>query len=262
VEEVLEEEGVQLSDAYWRWIRDQMYEGQIMGRSGRSACSPVPTGGLELSDGTLVRENFELNSLSSGFEEVDPQWDSDIQRDLSIDVQRQSGGSDQLRAKAFVGGVSQCEENGRTGLKQKIEDVSGDEKVYVLVSNTSTNGTQFQISLEIVVEVPSPRSLRAQSRDSSASLTWQPPENPPSSFTGEYKVYRSTSEFEDPSEATLAGEEIPEGSFTDTRLENGQTYYYRVTAVYEAEDGTNLPFESDPTSQVEVKPLPEPPDRP
>ena len=284
VSRAFQEEGIDLSDAYWRWVRDQAYEGQVIGRDGEDACDYLPSndGPIEgdVQPNSLKRIDAGSRSpMSSRTFELTPQWPANQRNAFTLRIATPSGNTSGLRAKAYIEGNSNCTNNGRTGLMQEFLDISGDETIYVLVSNTlvpgSSSGTSsassvsptrksraYDITLTVVPKVPRPTDLKAQSRDSSASLTWQPPETPPSSFTGEYNVYRSTSEFEDPSEATLAGEEIPEDSFTDTGLENGQTYYYRVTAVYEAEDGTNLPFESDPTSQVEVKPLPEPPDRP
>ena len=273
VEEALEEEGVQLSNAYWLWIRDQMYEGMVMGRNGAPSCdaSPVRSEGVSLEEGvSSVGFNPEdigpeqLPPLSSGFKEVRPQWSSSASRDISIEL---LGGTltdsniSDVRMKTYIEGRGGCASNGQTGLRQEIDGVSGDETVYVLVSNTAISDTKDP-TLFFGVSVPTPRVLEAQSRDESAYLTWEAPEGPPSSFQGRYNVYRSTSEFEDPSEATPVDGGIGETSFTDTGLENGQTYYYRVTANYKAEEEPATFFESAPTSQVEVKPLPEPPDRP
>ncbi len=264
VKTALLERFVPLSEAYWRWVRDQAYEGQVMGRNGMDACSPIYPSDIELSDGKLEEEHFgNHRALSARFQKIIPQWSPRAERDIFIRIRNEEDNdTDMLRAKTYVSSERQCEEAKRTGLRQKVEDVSGDETVFVLVANATPAVTQTQTSLEITVDVPSPNELETQSRNSSVEVRWEPPESPPSSFRNQYNVYRSTAPFDTLSEATPVGTDIAEPSFTDAALDNGTTYYYRVTAVDKAEEGSNLTFESDPTSQGEATPLPGPPDRP
>ncbi|MCS4116052.1 fibronectin type 3 domain-containing protein [Salinibacter ruber] len=73
-----------------------------------------------------------------------------------------------------------------------------------------------------------------------------------------YRVYRSTS-----SGVGVSGSPLDTGvssaGYTDGTAENGQTYYYVVTAVAE-EDGETA--ESDPSSEVGKTPSSDPPERP
>lgn len=94
-----------------------------------------------------------------------------------------------------------------------------------------------------------PTNVEATSQDGAVTLTWGAV-----SEASAYRVYRTTSSTSGVSGAPLR-DGLSEGTFTDTSVENGTQYYYRVTAVG---DGG----ESDPSSEVTVRPFPGPPDRP
>jgi fibronectin type 3 domain-containing protein len=91
--------------------------------------------------------------------------------------------------------------------------------------------------------------VEATSQDGAVTLTWEGV-----SEAGAYRVYRATSATSGVSGAPLR-DGLSESSFTDASVENGTQYYYRVTAVGEG-------GESDPSSEVTVRPFPGPPDRP
>lgn len=105
-------------------------------------------------------------------------------------------------------------------------------------------------------EVPSaPANLGGTSGNQEVELTWA--ENNEDDLSG-YNVYRATSSFSSVSDMNPVngGELISSANFTDTGLENGTTYYYRITAV---DDSNN---ESEISSELEITPFSNPPDRP
>lgn len=105
-------------------------------------------------------------------------------------------------------------------------------------------------------EAPSaPTNLDGTSGDQEVALTWAA--NSEDDLAG-YHLYRSTSNI-----SSISGMDpingsnlIPSAEFTDTNVENGTTYYYRLTAV---DDNDN---ESSMSSQLEITPFSDPPDRP
>jgi len=87
-------------------------------------------------------------------------------------------------------------------------------------------------------------NLMASVSGSQVELTWD--ESDGTAIEG-YNVYRSTSSFSDVGNATkLNSDPIGSPSYTDTDVQIGQTYYYRVTVV--AGDGE----ESDPFEEARV----------
>jgi hypothetical protein len=104
------------------------------------------------------------------------------------------------------------------------------------------------------IEAPAaPSSLEGESLDGEVELTW--------SEVGEadsYSVYRDTQSGVDPSGTPLESG-LTETSYADTGVENGTTYYYRVTAV--KTDGEEE-AESDGSEEIEKTPFDDPPDRP
>jgi fibronectin type 3 domain-containing protein len=88
-----------------------------------------------------------------------------------------------------------------------------------------------------------PAALEADAQDASVSLSWEANED-----AEVYNVYRATSSTSgaegDPTAGGVSGT-----SYTDDAVENGQTYYYRVTAV---DDNDN---ESDPSGEVPSTPF-------
>jgi fibronectin type 3 domain-containing protein len=96
-----------------------------------------------------------------------------------------------------------------------------------------------------------PSAPQATSQDGAVALTW----DGSADATG-YNVYRATSSRSGVSGAPVNGDApVDDTSFSDTSVENGTRYYYRVTAV-----GSG--GESPPSPEVSVRPFPRPPDRP
>lgn len=105
-------------------------------------------------------------------------------------------------------------------------------------------------------EPPSaPANLSGTSGDQEIELTWDA--NDEDDLSG-YNLYRSTSSFSDASDMQPVNRSglITSPIFTDTGLENGTTYYYRITAVDEGDK------ESAVSTQLEITPFSDPPDRP
>jgi fibronectin type 3 domain-containing protein len=73
------------------------------------------------------------------------------------------------------------------------------------------------------------------------------------SAADEYRVYRATDSTSVVSGSPVSEAPLTESTFTDTSVENGTRYYYRVTAVGEG-------GESDPSQKDDVTPFPTPPE--
>lgn len=95
-----------------------------------------------------------------------------------------------------------------------------------------------------------PTGLVATSGNAQVSLDWETVEEAES-----YAIYRSTDSMDGATGDPLE-EGLSEVGYTDSSVENGTTYYYRVTAV-----GTD-DNESEASEEVEVTPFDEPPTRP
>lgn len=100
-----------------------------------------------------------------------------------------------------------------------------------------------------------PANLHANSGDQVIELTWDA--NSENDLAG-YNLYRSTNSFSDVTDMNpVNNSDLIQGTIlTDSGLENGTTYYYRLTAV--DENGN----ESNTSSQLEITPFSNPPDRP
>jgi fibronectin type 3 domain-containing protein len=100
-----------------------------------------------------------------------------------------------------------------------------------------------------------PTGLVGTSQDGAVVLEWSAPGD---SDVDGYNMYRAESHFSDTSSAQkLNGERlVGETAYRDDGAANGTTYHYRVTAVDEASN------ESDLSSSVEKTAFPDPPDEP
>ena len=85
------------------------------------------------------------------------------------------------------------------------------------------------------IEFPSaPQNLEANAGDSYVYLTWNAPVYDGGSAITNYTIYRGTSSGSEVFFASIDGNTL---NYTDNNLVNGQTYYYRVSAVNSAGEG-------------------------
>jgi len=122
-------------------------------------------------------------------------------------------------------------------------------------------GCDDESNLVDVPDLPTPETpntpsgLEAESGSGEVSLAWEGVD-PVDSYVVSYSVYRSTSPIGDlPDEPVETGVSSP--SFTDGEVENGTTYYYRVTATTRGGEA-----ESDASNESAATPFASPPDRP
>ncbi|WP_138429556.1 fibronectin type III domain-containing protein [Fodinibius saliphilus] len=100
-----------------------------------------------------------------------------------------------------------------------------------------------------------PTNLSGLSGDQEIKLNW---DSNSEDDLGGYNLYRSTSSFSEISgmDPVNGGSLISNATFTDNKLENGTTYYYRLTAVNNDGEESNL------STELEITPFSNPPDRP
>lgn len=99
-----------------------------------------------------------------------------------------------------------------------------------------------------------PEGIEGTSGDEMVELGWEA--NDEDDLAG-YNLYRSESSFSDVSDMNPINRFfLSDIEFTDENLQNGTTYYYRLTA---SDENNN---ESDPSSELEITPFSDPPDRP
>lgn len=100
-----------------------------------------------------------------------------------------------------------------------------------------------------------PAGIDGTSGDGEVELIWNA--NGEDDLDG-YNLYRDTESFSGISDMDpVNGGSLLSGTgYTDTGLESGTTYYYRLTAVDDSEN------ESNPSSEVAITPFSDPPGRP
>ncbi|MBN1352602.1 right-handed parallel beta-helix repeat-containing protein [candidate division KSB1 bacterium] len=95
-----------------------------------------------------------------------------------------------------------------------------------------------------------PHNLLAQSADGAVTLNWSPNTESDLSY---YKLYRSqTQGFTPVANNFFATIFAPDTSYTDSTVTNGQTYYYRISAVDSSGNESAFSDEVNATPQVEV----------
>ena len=112
--------------------------------------------------------------------------------------------------------------------------------------------TTVSLTFEVAAPLEAPTDLTAAPGNEQVELSWSPGEN---SNPAGYKVYRSTSPFEQVSSATEVVTLFDGTSHIDEDLANGTEYYYRVTA-FDESGGE----ESAPSNQASAQPTAAPPE--
>jgi len=153
------------------------------------------------------------------------------------------------------------------------------------INSTGTDGSEGSESVVLSGGLPKISNLSAESGDGQVRLSWDEPDG--ERLLEGYMVYRYDRPFsaeatksndsgnrDDPGEYLLRlfeADEVPqEPPLVDdndgiVRMENGTTFYYRVTPVVTPQaSGPRSPEarEGEPSTLVEATPLPDPPDRP
>jgi TolB protein len=121
--------------------------------------------------------------------------------------------------------------------------------------NPADSGDDGNDDTEDTTPPSAPGGLEGTSGDEQVELIWDA--NGEDDLDG-YNLYRATESFSDVSnmDPVNGSSLLSSNEYTDTGLENGTTYYYRVTAVDENEN------EGSTSSEVEITPFSDPPDRP
>jgi hypothetical protein len=97
-----------------------------------------------------------------------------------------------------------------------------------------------EVTVEVVAELPgAPEDLDADAGNGTVTLTWDPPDDDGGTSIIGYKIYRGITEGSEVLLATLGNVD----TYLDDTVINGQTYYYKVTAVNAVGEG--------PSSDVE-----------
>jgi titin len=116
--------------------------------------------------------------------------------------------------------------------------VPGTEYYYIVKANNSygtsaPSNEDSAMAAEVPGGVPSsPRDLNATAGEGQVSLTWSAPSEPGSSPITSYKVYRRAAEGPFSFIANVTGTD-----YLDSSLGEGQTYYFKVSAVNSAGEG-------------------------
>ncbi|MGI0088651.1 MAG: fibronectin type III domain-containing protein, partial [Nitrosotalea sp.] len=111
------------------------------------------------------------------------------------------------------------------------------------VGTSSPSSTASATTQSAATAPQSPTGLAATAGPSQVSLSWTAPSSNGGSAITNYKIYRSTSSGTETLLTTVGNV----NSYTDTTVTNGQTYYYKVTAV-------NSVGESTPSNEANAMP--------
>ncbi len=114
---------------------------------------------------------------------------------------------------------------------------------------------QWLIAEAPIKTVPSaPQNLEASAGDGEVSLSWDTPSDDGGSAITNYRIYRGTTSG-NLDLLTTVGNVL---TYTDTGLTNGQTYYYRVSAVNDVGEGSRSnEVSATPEADTTVPPAPE-----
>src|SRR5207247_1575485 len=133
--------------------------------------------------------------------------------------------------------------------------VTNGVKYYYQVSATNAIGEgprSSEVSVTPATPPGAPQGLSAAPGDATVSLMWSPPSSNGGSPITNYRVYRGTISGQLSFLATLPNVL----SYTDSAVTNGQTYYYKVTAVNAVGEGPRSNEASGTPTSSQTVPAP------
>ena len=156
-----------------------------------------------------------------------------------------------LLASVFIGILTVIPEEVRAQTKESLpssvtfiestKDYSAEESIRTPLINP-------EYLKELTLAYPSsPQNLKSSPGDGYVVLSWAAPSSDGGSAITEYRIYRGTSYGK---EVLLDSVTAPRTLYKDTAVKNGQTYYYKVSAVNKEEEGTSASTKATPTSSV------------
>ncbi|ADI31352.1 fibronectin type III domain-containing protein [Staphylothermus hellenicus] len=194
-----------------KWMIDGAMAGPIISPDGTAAVA-----GIEAHGFAIGRFNISNVPEYSGWQNPnDPGWDGWGSVDLKV-----------YDAELIVTS-SNIAPNTLPGSPRNI-NVEIHEAEHNAISNITSN-TIWSVS-----SISEPQNLQATTNNNNVELTWDPPIDNGGCRIVEYRIYRGTNNNNLEYYASVNGSTT---SFTDKNTANGQTYYYRVSAVNNIVEG-------------------------
>ena len=174
--------------------------------------------------------------------------------DVTVTVTNKSSGSPvvgvevQIKENGIAIANLTTDSNGRGTTTVKMPDRTSNVRLYAEVYDEGAKEfVSGYCDILVTENTPpeSPRNIEIRAGDEYVEISWQPPVDNGSSPIVEYRIYRGDSAG---NESFLALVDVSEHSYRDTDVENGKTYYYRVSAVND--DG----LESELSEEVSATP--------
>jgi fibronectin type 3 domain-containing protein len=129
-----------------------------------------------------------------------------------------------------VGNVSLCTDTGLTNGQTYYYKVSAVNEI----GESALSGEVSATPSPVPLKPSAPQHLQAASGNAQITLLWQAPSSNGSSAITEYRIYRGNSSGSEKYLTSVDGNNL---TYTDTGLTNGQTYFYRVSAMNAAGEG-------------------------
>ncbi len=179
-------------------------------------------------------------TADAGDELVGLTWDGE-EEDSTYNVYRTTSSTDE--GSALVTDLSETSYDDQTA--------ENGQTYYYRVTAVNAEGNESEPSGEAEsTPFTSPRGLDATSESSEIELEWMA-----ATGASTYNVYRSSTPTDEATGDPLASA-VPDTTYTDTTVTNGEKYHYRVTSVNPEEE------ESEASDEVERTPFSDPPPRP
>lgn len=211
-----------------------------------AGCDGAGSGGDDTNDGdeedpTVPAAPSSLES-DAGDELVSLTWQGE-EEDSTYNVYRETASTDGVEGSALATDISET--------SYEDQAVENGQTYYYRVTAVNAEGNESEPSGEAEsTPFTSPRGLDATSGSSEIELEWVA-----ATGASTYNVYRSSTPTDEATGDPLASA-VPDTTYTDTSVTNGEKYHYRVTSVNPEEE------ESGASDEVERTPFSDPPPRP